>query len=90
MCIFITNLDEDTPGLRKQIAGDDKAVTKICQIGVNTKLPCVSECLDLLRLSRGILDSPIFHITFAGAHLPVGTKLDAVGRVNVDGLHLAL
>jgi hypothetical protein len=45
--------------------------------------------LDLLRLPRDIRVLAIPHITPTRGDLPVGAKLDAVGRVHVDRLDLA-
>jgi hypothetical protein len=43
-----------------------------------------------VALASGIFCLAVLYVAFAGAHLPVGAELDAVGRVKVDGLDLAL
>ena len=52
-------------------------------------VPCVAECLDHLRLSRDVLLLAVLHVRRFRAGLPVGVEFDAVGRIEVDHLHLA-
>ncbi len=57
---------------------------------MDAELPGVAEGADLFGLAGGVLGLAVLDVAFAGAHLPVGAELDAVGRVEVDGLDLAL
>ena len=52
--------------------------------------PGVAEGLDLLRLAGDVLAVAVAHVAAGGGPLEVGVEPDAVGRVDVDALHLAL
>nr|WP_236691025.1 hypothetical protein [Levilinea saccharolytica] len=54
------------------------------------QFPGIAKGLNLLRLAGQVFFLAVLHIPFARAHLPVRAKLDAVGRVHVNHLHLAL
>ena len=84
MHVLIADLHEDAAGLGEQVAGDDEPVAQVGQVGVDAELPGVAEGRDLLRLAGGVLGLAVLHVALAGAHLPVGAELDAVGRVEVD------
>ena len=47
-------------------------------------------CCPLTWLAGGVLGLAVLHVALARADLPVRPELDAVGRVEVDHLHLAL
>ncbi len=78
------------PRLGQQLAGDDEPVAQVGEVGVDAELPGVAEGADLLGLAGRVLRLAVLHVALARAHLPVGAELDAVGRVDVDRLDLAL
>ena len=90
MHILIPDLHENAAALGQQLAGDDQPVAQVGQVGMDAQLPGVAEGLDLFRLAGGVLGLAVLHVALAGADLPVGAELDAVGRVEVDHLDLAL
>ena len=89
MDVLVADLYEAGPGFRQQVPGDEKPVTQVRQVGMNTELPRVAEGLDLLGLARRILELAVLDVTLAGGDLPVGAELDPVWRVEVDHLDLA-
>jgi hypothetical protein len=50
--------------------------------------PGVAERLHLLGLARDVGLLAVLHVARLRRHLPVGVELDAVGRVEIDALHL--
>jgi hypothetical protein len=56
---------------------------------MDAELPRVAEGFDLFDLDAGVFVLAVLHVALAGADLPVAAELDAVGRVEVDHLHLA-
>ena len=57
---------------------------------MNAELPCVAERADLFGLARRVLHLSIFHVALPRRHLPVRSELDAVRRIEIDRLDLAL
>ncbi len=55
---------------------------------MDTVAPSVAEGLYLLRLAGDVLGISVFYVATGGRPLEVGVELDAVGRVEVDALHL--
>ena len=90
MNIFIADLDEDAAAFGEEFAGDGEPVAEVGEIGMDAEFPGVAEGADLFGLARGVLGLAVLHVALAGADLPVGAELDAVGRVDVDRLDLAL
>ena len=89
MHILIADLHEDRAGIGKQIARDGEPVAQVGEIAVDAVAPCVAERLDLLRLAGDVVGVAVLHVAAGGGPLEVGVELDAVGRVDVDALHLA-
>ena len=89
MHILVPDLHEDAAALGEQVAGGGEAVAEVGEVAVDAQLPGVAEGLDLLRLAGQVLGLGVLDVALAGAHLPVAAELDAVGRVEVDALHLA-
>ena len=89
MHIFIPDLHEHAARLGQQFAGGRQPLAQVGQVRVNPQLPRVAEGPNLLGLAGGVLGLAVLHVALAGADLPVGAELDAVGRVEVDGLHPA-
>ena len=89
MDIFISNLHKDRAGISQQIPCHGQSVPQVCQIRVNPIPPCVTERLHLFRLARDVVDVAVLHIAAGRGPLEIGVELDAVGRIDVDALHLA-
>ena len=53
---------------------------------MDPKLPGIAVCFYHFRLTRQILLA-IFHISLAKLRLEVGSKLDAIRRIDVNHLH---
>ena len=51
--------------------------------------PGVAEGLDLLGLAGDVVGLAVLDVAAGGGPLEVTVELDAVGRVDVDALHLA-
>lgn len=71
MHILIADLHENAAGLSEQFASDSQSVSQIGQIRMNAELPGIAEGAHLFRLASSIFGLSVFHITLAGAHLPV-------------------
>ena len=56
---------------------------------MNAVPPRIPERLHLLRFAGDVGGVAVPHVAAGGGPLEVGVELDAVGRVNVDALHLA-
>jgi len=67
-----------------------QSIPKVTKVRVNPQLPGIPKGFDLLGLTGQVLLFAVLHLAFARAHLPVGAKLNPIGRVHVDHLHLAL
>ena len=89
MHVFIADLHEDGTGFGEQIAGDGEAVAEVGKIAVDAVAPGVAEGFDLLRLAGDVAGVAVLHVAAGGGPLEVAVELDAVGRVDVDALHLA-
>ena len=89
MHIFIADLHEYGAGFSEKFAGCNQAIAQIGKVGMDTELPGIAESADLFGLAGDIFGATFAHTVFARADLPIGTKSDAVGRVNVDHLHAA-
>ena len=89
MHILIPDLHKDRAGIRQQIPRHGQPIPQISQVGMNPVPPGIPECLDLLRLPGDVVGVAVLHVPAGGGPLEVGVELDAVGRVEVDALHLA-
>ena len=89
MDVFVADLHEDGAGVGQQISGHGEAVAQVGQVGVNAVAPGVAEGLDLLGFAGDVVAVAVAHVAAGGGPLEVGVELDAVGRVDVDALHLA-
>ena len=87
--VFITNLHKDGAGIRQQIPRDGEPVPQVGEIAVDAVAPGVAEGFDLLRLAGDVADIAVLHVAAGGGPLEVAVELDAVGRIEVDALHLA-
>ena len=56
---------------------------------MDAQFPGVAESLDDFGLAAQVVVSTVLDVAVVLAHLPVAAVLDAVGRVDVDALHLA-
>ena len=89
MDVFIADLHEDGAGVGEEIAGNGEAVAEVGEVAVDAVPPGVAEGFDLLRLAGDVAGVTVFHVAAGGGPLEVAVELDAVGRVEVDALHLA-
>ena len=89
MDILIADLHEDGAGLGEQIAGDGEPVAQVGEVAVDAVAPGVAEGFDLLRLAGDVVGLAVLHVAAGRGPLEVAVELDAVGRVEVDALHLA-
>ena len=77
--IVIADLDEDRAGVGEEVAGDGEAVAQVGEVAVDAVAPGVAEGFDLLGLAGGVFGLAVLDVALAGADLPVGAELDAVG-----------
>ena len=89
MDIFIADLHEDGAGIGEEIAGDGEAIPQVGEVAVDAVAPGVAEGFDLLGLAGDVVGLAVLHVAAGGGPLEVAVELDAVGRVEVDALHLA-
>ncbi len=89
MDIFIADLHEDGAGIGEEIAGDGEPVAQVGEVAVDAVAPGVAEGFDLLGLAGDVVGLAVLHVAAGGGPLEVAVELDAVGRVEVDALHLA-
>lgn len=87
--ILVTDLHEDGTALRQQITGNRESVSQIREVRMDAVAPCVSEGSHLLGFAGDVLGLAVSYITAGGRPLEVGIELDAIGRIDVDALHLA-
>ena len=90
MHVLVADLHEARARFGEQLLGHQQPVAQVAQIGVDAQLPGVAEGLDDLRLAAEAGVVAVLDVAVADADLPVGVVLDAIGRVDVDHLHLAL
>ena len=88
--ILVADLDEEASAFGEEFAGEDEAVAEVGEVGVDAEFPGVAEGADLFGLAGGVLGLAVLDVALAGGDLPVGAEVDAVGRVEVDHLDLAL
>jgi len=50
--------------------------------------PGIPKCLHLFRFAGNVIDFTISHIAAGGGPLKIGVKLDPIGRIEIDALHL--
>ena len=89
MDVLIPNLHEDRSALRQQIPCHRQPIPQVRQVRMDPVPPRVPERLDLLRLAGDVVGLAVLHVPAGGGPLEVGVELDAVGRIDVDALHLA-
>jgi hypothetical protein len=51
MNIIIPDLNETTTTVGEEIPGDGESVTEVAEVGMDTQIPGVTECLDLFGLA---------------------------------------
>ena len=89
MHIFIADLHEDRAGIGQQITRHSQPIPQISQVAVNTIAPSIPKRFDLLRLAGDVVGLAVLHVAAGGAPLKVTVEFDAIGRIEVDALHLA-
>ena len=88
MHVLVADLHEHRAAFGQQVTRRRQPVAQIRQIGMDTVLPGISERLHLLRFARDVLGL-VLHVAAFGGPLEIRIEPDAVGRVDVDALHLA-
>ena len=88
MDVFLADLHEAASALVQQLAREQQAVAQVGQVGVDAELPGVPEGADRLRLAGQVLVPAVGHVLPVDEGLEVGAVADAVGRIDVDHLHL--
>ena len=71
----------------QQFAREQQPITQIGEIGMDAEFPGIAEGLDGLRLLGQVRVVAVLDIALADEGLEVGAVFDAVGRVDIDGLH---
>ena len=89
MHILVPNLHEDRTTLREQVPGHGEAIPQVRQVRVNAVAPCVTKGLDLFRFAGDVAGVAVPDVPAGSGPLEVRVEPDAVGRVEVDTLHLA-
>jgi hypothetical protein len=82
-------LHKDAAAFGKQFAGQQQPVTQVGKVGVDAQLPGVAKSPDLLRLGGEVVVLAVLDVALVDKGLEVGAVADAVGRVEIDHLHLA-
>ncbi len=86
--VLVVDLYEDAAAFGQQFARQQQAVAQVGQIRVDAQLPGVAVGFDLFRFV-GEVFVLVLHVAAVEARLEVAGVPDAVGRVDVDHLHLA-
>jgi len=86
--VLVIDLDEDRAAFVKEFPRQKQAVAKVGKVGVDAELLGVPVGLDLLLLVGEVFVF-VLDVPPVDAGLEVAGVLDAVGRVDVDHLHLA-
>ena len=86
--IFIADLHKDAACIREEFVGHGEPVAQVGEVGVDAEGPGVAVGFDHLRLAGQVLLA-VLHVALAELGLEVRGEFDAVGRVEVDHLHLA-
>ncbi|AEO46714.1 hypothetical protein F11_01220 [Rhodospirillum rubrum F11] len=89
MHVLVADLDEDRAAIGQQVAGDGQAIAQIGQIGVNAIAPCVAEGPDLFGFAGNVILVAVLHIAAGRRPLKIAVEFDAIGRIEIDALHLA-
>ena len=89
MDVLVPDLHEDRAALGQQLPRHRQPIAEVREVGVDPVPPCVPKRLHLLRLTGDVLRLAVLHVATGGGPLEVRVELDAVGRVEVDALHLA-
>ena len=89
MHVLLSDLHEDRTRFRQQVPCRGQPIPQIGQVRVNPVAPSIAEGLDLFRLAGDVFELAVFHVAAGGGPLEVGVEPDAVGRIEIDALHLA-
>ena len=73
----------------EEVAGEEQAVAKIGEVGVDAEFPGVAEGADHFWFLGEVFVLAVFNVAAIDKGLEIGAVADAVGRVDVDHLDLA-
>src|SRR2546427_22745 len=90
MYVLVADLDKDRSSFCEEIESHGEPVAQVSEIRMDAQLPGITKSANLLWLPGGICGLAVLYIPLPRAHLPVRPEFDAVGRVEVDTLHLTL
>src|SRR5690606_16487728 len=79
---------EDGAGIGEEIAGDGEPIAQIGEVAVDAVAPRVAEGFDLLWFAGDVGGVPVLYVAASCGPLKVAVELNAVGRVEVNALHL--
>ena len=88
--VLVADLNETASALRQQLPRHHQPVAQVLQVGVDPVAPGVAKGFHLLGLAGQVREVAVLHVAGGRRPLEVGVELDAVGRVDVDRLDLAL
>lgn len=87
--VLVPDLHEDAAAVGEKIVRHGQTVAQVGEIGVDAVAPRVAEGAHLLWLARDVVLRAVLHVAARGAPLEVRVEPDAIGRVEIDALHLA-
>src|SRR5580658_2259926 len=89
MNVLVANLNENRSRVRKQVARDDEAISKVPEIAMDSVAPRVAKGFHLLGLTCDVCGVPVPYVSTGRRPLKVRIEPDPVGRVDVNTLHFA-
>ncbi len=89
MHVLITDLYKYTAAVCKKLPHQQQPVAQICQVRMNSKLPCIAERFDHFRFLRQIFVFSVFYITLINKRLKIGAVFDSIRRIDIGHLHLS-
>ena len=88
--ILVSDLHEARAALGQQFPRHHQTVAQVRQVGMDAVAPGVAEGFHLLGLAGQMLQFAVLHVARGGGPLEVRVELDAIRRVDINRLHLAL
>jgi len=85
---FIRDLHEDRAGFVKEFTRQEQPVAQVAQVGVQAQFPGVAEGFDHFRFGGQVFILAVLHVALVDERLEVRAVFYAVGRVEINHLHL--